>query len=414
MSNLLMLTASFPYEGGEQFIEPEINFWGESSFNKKYILPETGSVNKRYYPDNICLLNDLINRNKHFIFIFIFISFFSSIFWKEIKYLVLKRDLNFAIFFSTLFFVARVLFYKLYLKKIVKRLKGEILIYSYWNDIGYYASCLLKKEYKRIKIISRAHGFDLYEERRKFSYMPLKRQFKDNAEKIYLLSESALAYYRDRYSYSEEKLDISRLGVFLPNKIKYFNSDKKTFTVLSLSSCIPLKRVDKIIDAIYQFSVKNNIRVNWVHIGDGVLFDQLKNKTKKLSDLNNNFNGTFLGQLSNKDVHEWLSITNVDVIINASESEGVPVSLMEAMSYGIPAIAPDIGGISTLIVENNGYLMSSAADVYEIIMGLETIFSLQDVNSYRNSARNMIDRQFNAEKNYKAFVSQAEKMIENE
>jgi colanic acid/amylovoran biosynthesis glycosyltransferase len=70
MSNLLMLTASFPYEGGEQFIEPEINFWGESSFNKKYILPETGSVNKRYYPDNICLLNDLINRNNLFLVLF--------------------------------------------------------------------------------------------------------------------------------------------------------------------------------------------------------------------------------------------------------------------------------------------------------------------------------------------------------
>jgi glycosyltransferase involved in cell wall biosynthesis len=81
---------------------------------------------------------------------------------------------------------------------------------------------------------------------------------------------------------------------------------------------------------------------------------------------------------------------------------------------GLETSAPDIGGISTLIVENNGYLMSSAADVYEIIMGLETIFSLQDVNSYRNSARNIIDRKFNAEKNYKAFISQAEKMIENE
>lgn len=40
-----------------------------------------------------------------------------------------------------------------------------------------------------------------------------------------------------------------------------------------------------------------------------------------------------------------------------SDSEGIPVSIMEAMSFGIPVIARNVGGMSEIVNEENGLLL---------------------------------------------------------
>lgn len=87
---------------------------------------------------------------------------------------------------------------------------------------------------------------------------------------------------------------------------------------------------------------------------------------------------------------------------------------MEAMSYGIPTIAPNIGGISDLVNEQNGFLMSSKADILEIITGLETILFSKDITSYRENARKTVEDRFNSEKNYHEFVHIIEELALNE
>ena len=47
-----------------------------------------------------------------------------------------------------------------------------------------------------------------------------------------------------------------------------------------------------------------------------------------------------MGEVENKEAKAFFLNNAVDFFINASESEGVPVSIMEAMSASVPAIAP--------------------------------------------------------------------------
>jgi len=48
--------------------------------------------------------------------------------------------------------------------------------------------------------------------------------------------------------------------------------------------------------------------------------------------------------LPHNDVLNYYASNPVDVFINTSSSEGLPVSIMEAMSFGIPVIATNVGG----------------------------------------------------------------------
>lgn len=335
-------------------------------------------------------------------------------FWKEIRYLILSKKIKVLHVYYALIKVAILLRYSKYLRQAVGDIKGNIIIYSYWNDISYYAACLLKKKGLVDKVISRAHGFDLYEERQPNNYMPLKRQFRYDADKIFLLSDRALGYYKNKYNYSFNKLEVARLGVVLPKQGPEYYIVNNVLVFLSLSYCVKIKRIDKIMNAINTFSIKHNIQVNWVHIGAGELLDELKQKAFTLAKDNKNFKADFLGQLSNSVVHNWLLKNSVDVFINSSESEGVPVSIMEAMSYGIPAIAPDIGGISDLVDEYNGFLMSSKADISEIVIGLETILFSKDIMLYRKNARVTVEDKYNSGKNYNAFIHKVEEVALNE
>ena len=43
--------------------------------------------------------------------------------------------------------------------------------------------------------------------------------------------------------------------------------------------------------------------------------------------------------------------------VNLSTSEGIPVSIMEAMSYGIPVVATDVGGTSEAVVTGRSGLL---------------------------------------------------------
>lgn len=89
-------------------------------------------------------------------------------------------------------------------------------------------------------------------------------------------------------------------------------------------------------------------------IGDGSLRHELESTARTLGLAGN---VTFLG--ARADVPELL--TAVDVFVLASLQEGVPLSVVEAMSAGKPIIATDIGGLRLLVKPSvNGLLVPPA------------------------------------------------------
>ena len=404
MNNLVILTSSFPYEGGEQFIESEVHYWAKTGFDNVYILPEKSPTQVvRYFPRNLKVLQRIEVKPYSKIYILLF-TVFSSLFWGEIFYLIENNSLNIANIVSAIKAVYATKVREKQLKYSLKNIDGNILIYSYWNDVDCYAANELKKKGLCKKIVSRCHGYDCYEQRRKNYYMPLKRQYKLSVDRVFLLSELAKKYYSNTYSYSEDMLTVARLGVFLPKKTMDYSEKDGVLRVLSISNCIPIKRVDKIIDALDVFSKDNHIEVEWTHIGSGVLLEKLKRYTKDVTKENKLLKCNFSGFLPNTEVKQLLSHQSFDLFINASESEGVPVSIMEAMSYSIPVIAPNVGGIADIVNDLNGKLLSSNPSIKEIAEAIQEVYYSTSYSSYRENAFLMVEDNYNADSNYINFI----------
>lgn len=113
----------------------------------------------------------------------------------------------------------------------------------------------------------------------------------------------------------------------------------------------------------------------------------------------------FLGNVPNNQIIDFYKQNNIDCFITTSESEGLPVSIMEAESSGIPIIATDVGGISEMIA-NNGILLPAnptREDVAEAIIKIMQSSS-HDKRNMSNSSRLIWEKYFDAEKNAKKFI----------
>ncbi|MBK6912265.1 MAG: glycosyltransferase [Ignavibacteriales bacterium] len=59
------------------------------------------------------------------------------------------------------------------------------------------------------------------------------------------------------------------------------------------------------------------------------------------------------GNINNDELLEYYKNNLIDIFINTSDSEGLPVSIIEAQNFGIPVIAPALGGIPEIVNGNN-------------------------------------------------------------
>jgi colanic acid/amylovoran biosynthesis glycosyltransferase len=65
----------------------------------------------------------------------------------------------------------------------------------------------------------------------------------------------------------------------------------------------------------------------------------------------------FHGYVPNARLLDWLAAGRVDVVVLPSDAEGLPVSLVEALARGVPAVASDVGGVAELLGDGCGVLV---------------------------------------------------------
>lgn len=130
-------------------------------------------------------------------------------------------------------------------------------------------------------------------------------------------------------------------------------SDLKHKNIISVSRLDKGKKID---DLITIFSKLKNQDSKLYIIGNGTEMNTLKNLTKNLGITER---VTFTGYLSHREQEKYYLDSSIFAM--TSISEGLPMVLLEAMSYGLPCIAYKTdSGIEDIISNNeNGYIIKS-------------------------------------------------------
>lgn len=129
-------------------------------------------------------------------------------------------------------------------------------------------------------------------------------------------------------------------------------SEHKTFNLLFLGFIYQKKGIFDLIDVIIQNKERYRGRLKLYIGGTGQEYARLIDSINE-NDINDIVN--LCGWVSGDDKIKLLNIA--DAYILPSYAEGVPISILEAMSYGLPILSTPVGGIPE-IVENgvNGFL----------------------------------------------------------
>jgi len=286
----------------------------------------------------------------------------------------------------------------------------ETIAYTYWSNAITSGLIYYRKENKLdFKIISRAHGADLYIERRGF--IPFYYQRLKYLDKLFLVSKAGRDYLVNKYPQFTQKYYISYLGTKKSDIYLNKKSDNHIL-IISCSAINNIKRVDRIYKGLLVLARRSpNVNFKWVHLGGGSLVKEIDQLIAE--DNLKNLMVDIKGILSNEEIHKFYQNNFIACFIHASESEGgVPVSFMEAQSYGIPIVSTNVGGVPEIVNKSNGILIDASADIEKMADAIEKIILNGDLR--QTMSENALENwkiKFNAEINYTVFADHLKKLI---
>jgi len=407
---LFLFTSSYPYSSAAEdtFIEPELPQL-HKHFSRITIIPRTLQGTRVRVPSYIQVDTSLGEQLKLGNGILPFLNIclnatLSRIFYHELikkrKLVFHYNSLKFLIYFSGVSYIIQK-----WLNRFLEKQKPDLsrtLFYTYWLNEVPLGICQVKATKPDIKIVSRAHGGDLFENRYNPPYLPFRPEMFRCINKIYVDSQNGADYLSKRYPLCRHLFEVSLLGVPDPKSEAHASTDG-IFRIISCSFLMPVKRIDLLIKGLKELGkTRKNQKFEWVHIGIGPLRESLEKLAK--NELPPNIEHKFLGYLPKGGVIRYYLDNPVDVFMNTSESEGTPVSLMEAQSCGIPCIATYVGGNSKIVTNNNGILLPPNPSPEDISRAICELLDNPTPTQHKKIMTKIHwNNQYNSDKNYSQF-----------
>lgn len=194
------------------------------------------------------------------------------------------------------------------------------------------------------------------------------RKYKKSDAIIVLYSKFAAKLkewgYTSKIFLSTTKVDDNLLSSF---NLKQKNNNPKNILFLS--------RIEKekgIFIALKAFKILENkyIDVNLTVAGDGTDLKSARDRAKRLEIKNIKF----CGNISGKKLIEVFS-NNTIYFFPTYHSEGMPTSILEAMSFGQIIVSRKVGGINDFFEENKMGLLTESMEVNDFVFILEKLIN---------------------------------------
>ena len=249
------------------------------------------------------------------------------------------------------------------------------------------------KLFSRKKVIATIHGLDWQRAKWKNGFASKYIKFGEKmaakyADEIIVLSENVKKYFKETYN---------RDTNFIPNGVskpeikeaKIINEKYgliKNDYILFLGRIVPEKGIHYLIDAFNKIKTNKKLVIAGGASDTNEYYSELKEKSE------NNKNIIFTGFIQGQELEELYS--NAYIYVLPSDLEGMPLSLLEAMSYGNCCLTSDIEECATVIKDNG--LTFKKSNIEDLKNKLQKLLDKEDiVIKYKTNAQDYILNKYN-------------------
>lgn len=208
------------------------------------------------------------------------------------------------------------------------------------------------------------------------------------ADEIIVLSENVKKYFKNTYN---------RKTIFIPNGVnkpkilkanlinKKYKLNKDDY-ILYLGRIVPEKGIHYLIDAYNNSDINKKLVIAGAASDTDIYYNELREKAK------NNKNIIFTGFVQGEMLEELYS--NAYIYCLPSDLEGMPLSLLEAMSYGNCCLTSDISEC-TEVLKDKGITFKKG-NINDLSLKLKKLCSKkEEVNKYKKESQDYILKRYN-------------------
>ncbi len=276
-------------------------------------------------------------------------------------------------------------------KKVIRKIVGDPV----WERV--YNKNLIDESFDDFQ--ENNHGLSI-------SLQKMIRNWSINKSNLIITPSQHLKNFIDKIGFDKNIFVINNsVNIEQHNKVVLENN---IIQLLVVSRLVSQKNIDSIIKAV-KVMENENIILNIV--GDGSEINNLKLLVKKY-ELDKKIN--FIGKIENTKLNEYLK--NADIFIQASNYEGLPHSILEAMNFEIPILSTDVGGCSVLLNKGErGYIIPIPVSEVEISEGIRKIINNKnEAKSKARLAKNYLNQEHNFNTNAEIYDEKIKEVVKSQ
>ncbi len=277
------------------------------------------------------------------------------------------------------------------------------LYYTYWRGGATLGLLRLAAKRPGTRVVSRVHRHDLYEEAFDPPFQPWHPRMYGQLALTVAVAEHGRDYLL-RAGVDPRRVIVARLGTEAARRRCAASADG-VLRIVSCSYASPVKRVPLIARVLIELARREPAqRFVWTHFGGGSEQADVERCGRSAPA---NLRVDLRGQVAPADVMAHYAAEPVDLFVQLSASEGLPVSIQEAAGAGIPVLSTAVGGVTEIVGRDNGATVPVDASIGEIADAMQRLLRLPEHEraAMRDRSAARWAEGFDAERNHAAFAA---------
>lgn len=266
------------------------------------------------------------------------------------------------------------------------------------NFLAYF----IKKKFHEIKLISTLHGLpEIFTTKSslgsriksRVNYKILSRYF----HKTVAVSSDIRETLINNFGFADERVEIIRNGIQIPHSETVAKKEVKPFVIGSSGRLFPVKDYPLMIEIANSMTKSDNADIRFEIAGDGPELSALKILISRYG-----LQGQFSLRGHLDDMQSFYQ--GLDLYLNTSVHEGIPMAILESIAYGLPIVASNVGGIKEIIKNGQEGFLIEGRNPMEFAKKCLLLYRNTELRKRMSeAARNRAEEAFSAERMAKSY-----------